>query len=113
MGLDTMVLQMYAQGMSTRDIARGIENMDETTFSPTAVSRSTHLVTKEVRMGQKRRCRSHYRFVYLDATFISYPLFLTQTRRFFHGWILYLFLLLRRGPDAGGKDVPVAIFMTG
>jgi len=70
MCLDTMVLQMYAQGMSTRDIARLIENTYGTMFSPTAVSRLTHLVTKEVRTWQKRRLRPHYRFVYLDATFI-------------------------------------------
>ncbi len=53
-----------------RNLARFIENTHGTMFSLTAVSRLTHLVTKKVRMGEKRRRRSHYRFVYLDATFI-------------------------------------------
>ena len=70
MGLDTLVLPMDAQGLSTRDIARWIENTYGTMFSPTAVSRLTQIVLEEVKTWQRRRLRTHYRFIYLDATFI-------------------------------------------
>ncbi len=68
--LDGIVLQMYAHGMSTRDIVRFIENTYGAVFSPTSISRLTHIVREEVEAWRNRPLKSRYLFVFIDATFI-------------------------------------------
>lgn len=65
--LEEAVIQMYARGMSTRDIADFLENLYGAEYSHSTVSRITDITLQEVREWKTREIQKDYYVLYVDA----------------------------------------------
>ncbi|TBL67093.1 IS256 family transposase [Paenibacillus thalictri] len=69
--LEETVIHMYKGGMSTRDIAKFIESMFGTHYSPTTVSNITNTVLEDIQQWQSRPLEKRYSVLYLDGLYIK------------------------------------------
>lgn len=65
--LEETIIQMYKGGMSTRDVARFIESMFGSHYSPTTVSNITQTVMEDIEQWQNRPLEKRYSVIYLDG----------------------------------------------
>ena len=66
-GMDDQILNLYAKGMSTRDIVATFEEMYGAEISPGLVSQVTNAVIEQVVEWQNRPLDAVYPIVYLDC----------------------------------------------
>ena len=66
-GLDTRIVNLYAKGMSTREIQTHLEEMYGVEVSPGLISNVTDAVTDEIKTWQSRSLEATYPIVYLDC----------------------------------------------
>ena len=69
--LEEAVIHMYKGGMSTRDIAKFIEGMFGTQYSPTTISNITSTVLEDIQEWQQRPLEKRYSVIYLDGIYIK------------------------------------------
>lgn len=69
--LEEAVIQMYKSGMGTRDVARFIESMFGSHYSPTTVSNITATVLEDIQKWQARPLQKRYSVIYLDGMYIK------------------------------------------
>jgi len=69
--LEEAVIGMYKGGMSTRDVAKFIEGMFGSQYSPTTVSNITNTVLEDVEAWQKRPLDRRYSVLYLDGFYVK------------------------------------------
>ena len=69
--LEQTVIQMYARGLSTRDIANLIEQMYGQKYSATSVSNLTDIALKEIEQWKKRPLEKRYSVIFIDALSIK------------------------------------------
>lgn len=69
--LEEAVIQMYKSGMGTRDVARFIESMFGSHYSPTTVSNITATVLEDIHHWQKRPLQKRYSVIYLDGLYVK------------------------------------------
>lgn len=69
--LEEAVIQMYKSGMGTRDIARFIESMFGSQYSPTTVSNITATVLEDIKSWQSRPLKKRYSVIYLDGLYVK------------------------------------------
>ncbi|GGG20910.1 hypothetical protein GCM10010913_48950 [Paenibacillus aceti] len=62
---------MYKSGMGTRDVARFIESMFGSHYSPTTVSNITATVLEDIQNWQKRSLKKRYSVIYLDGLYVK------------------------------------------
>lgn len=65
--LEETIIQMYKGGMSTRDVARFIESMFGSHYSPTTISNITQTVMEDIEQWQNRPLEKRYSVIYLDG----------------------------------------------
>jgi len=70
-GIEDKVINMYARGMSQRDIARTIEEIYGFNISAEMVSNITDSVLEEQQKWQERPLETLYSFVFVDCTYVS------------------------------------------
>jgi transposase-like protein len=69
--LEEAVIQMYKSGMGTRDVARFIESMFGSHYSPTTISNITATVLDDIHQWQKRPLSKRYSVIYLDGLYVK------------------------------------------
>jgi len=69
--LEQTVIQMYARGLSTRDIANLIEQMYGQKYSATSVSNLTDIAIKEIEQWKNRPLEKRYSVLFIDALSIK------------------------------------------
>lgn len=69
--LEEAVIQMYKSGMGTRDVARFIESMFGSHYSPTTVSNITATVLEDIQIWQERPLSKRYAVIYLDGMYVK------------------------------------------
>ena len=69
--LEEAVIHMYKGGMSTRDIAKFIEGMFGTQYSPTTISNITSTVLEDIEQWQQRPLQKRYSVIYLDGIYVN------------------------------------------
>lgn len=69
--LEEAVIQMYKSGMGTRDVARFIESMFGSHYSPTTVSNITATVLEDIQNWQARPLSKRYSVIYLDGMYVK------------------------------------------
>jgi transposase-like protein len=69
--LEQTVIQMYARGLSTRDIANLIEQMYGQKYSATSVSNLTDIAVKEINQWKNRPLEKRYSVLFIDALSIK------------------------------------------
>lgn len=69
--LEEAVIQMYKSGMGTRDVARFIESMFGSHYSPTTVSNITATVLEDIQTWQERPLSKRYSVIYLDGLYVK------------------------------------------
>lgn len=69
--LEEAVIQMYKSGMGTRDVARFIESMFGSHYSPTTVSNITATVLEDIKDWQERPLSKRYSVIYLDGLYVK------------------------------------------
>lgn len=69
--LEEAVIQMYKCGMGTRDVARFIESMFGSHYSPTTVSNITATVLEDIQTWQARPLQKRYSVIYLDGLYVK------------------------------------------
>lgn len=69
--LEEAVIQMYKSGMGTRDVARFIEGMFGSHYSPTTVSNITATVLEDIQNWQERQLSKRYSVIYLDGLYVK------------------------------------------
>ncbi|WP_062495005.1 IS256 family transposase [Paenibacillus sp. 32O-W] len=69
--LEEAVIQMYKAGMGTRDVARFIESMFGSHYSPTTVSNITATVLEDIQQWQSRPLQKRYAVLYLDGLYVK------------------------------------------
>ncbi|QCT04555.1 transposase mutator type [Paenibacillus algicola] len=69
--LEEAVIQMYKSGMGTRDVARFIESMFGSHYSPTTVSNITATVLEDIQIWQERPLSKRYAVIYLDGMHVK------------------------------------------
>ncbi|TLS53465.1 hypothetical protein FE782_04120 [Paenibacillus antri] len=67
--LDEAITQMYRSGMSTREVARFVDCMFGTKYSPTTVSNITDAVLDDIESWQNRPLEKRYSVIYLDGIY--------------------------------------------
>jgi transposase-like protein len=70
-GIEDKVINMYARGMSQRDISRTIEKIYGFSISAEMISNITNSVLEEQQRWQERPLESLYSFVFVDCTYVS------------------------------------------
>ena len=70
-GLDTMIISLYAGGMTIRDIQHHLATTIGTELSPETISKITDAVLEEVIEWQRRPLDPMYPIIYLDALVIK------------------------------------------
>ena len=66
-GLDTRIVNLYAKGMSTREIQAHLEEMYGVEVSPGLISNVTDAVSDEIKAWQSRPLEAIYPIIYLDC----------------------------------------------
>jgi putative transposase len=69
--LEEAVIQMYKSGMGTRDVARFIESMFGSQYSPTTISNITATVLEDIKNWQLRPLKKRYSVIYLDGLYVK------------------------------------------
>lgn len=69
--LEEAVIHMYKGGMSTRDVAKFIENMFGTQYSPTTISNITNTVLEDLEQWLSRPLEKRYSVIYLDGLYLK------------------------------------------
>jgi putative transposase len=69
--LEEAVIQMYKCGMGTRDVARFIESMFGSQYSPATISNITATVLEDVQNWQQRPLKKRYAVIYLDGLYVK------------------------------------------
>ncbi|SDY03537.1 IS256 family transposase [Paenibacillus sp. CF384] len=69
--LEEAIIHMYKGGMSTRDVAKFIESMYGTQYSPTTISNITQTVMEDIEAWQKRPLERRYSVIYLDGLYVK------------------------------------------
>lgn len=69
--LEEAVIQMYKSGMGTREVARFIESMFGSHYSPTTVSNITATVLEDIQNWQQRPLQKRYSVIYLDGLYVK------------------------------------------
>lgn len=69
--LEEAVIQMYKSGMGTRDVARFIESMFGSQYSPTTVSNITATVLEDIQTWLQRPLKKRYSVIYLDGLYVK------------------------------------------
>ena len=69
--LEEAVIQMYKSGMGTRDVARFIESMFGSQYSPATISNITATVLEDIQKWQQRPLNRRYAVIYLDGLYVK------------------------------------------
>lgn len=69
--LEDMIINMYARGLSTRDIADIIEKMYGSKYSASTISNLTDVALEEVEKWHKRPLKKRYSVLYIDGMSIK------------------------------------------
>ncbi|MCR2808077.1 IS256 family transposase [Paenibacillus soyae] len=69
--LEEAVIQMYKCGMGTRNVARFIEGMFGSHYSPTTVSNITATVLEDIQEWHERPLKKRYSVIYLDGLYVK------------------------------------------
>jgi len=69
--LEEAIIHMYKGGMSTREVARFIESMFGTQYSPTTISNITQTVMEDIEQWQNRPLERRYSVIYLDGLYVK------------------------------------------
>ncbi|SDY04058.1 IS256 family transposase, partial [Paenibacillus sp. CF384] len=69
--LEEAVIQMYKSGMGTRDVARFIESMFGSQYSPTTISNITATVLEDIQNWQVQPLKKRYAVIYLDGLYVK------------------------------------------
>lgn len=69
--LEEAVIQMYKSGMGTRDVARFIESMFGSHYSPSTISNITSTVLEDIQQWQIRPLQKRYSVIYLDGLYVK------------------------------------------
>jgi transposase-like protein len=69
--LEEAIIHMYKGGMSTREVAKFVESMFGSQYSPTTVSNITHTVMEDIEQWQKRPLEKRYSVIYLDGLYVK------------------------------------------
>lgn len=69
--LEEAVIHMYKGGMSTRDVAKFIESMFGTQYSPTTISNITNTVLEDLEQWLSRPLEKRYSVIYLDGLYLK------------------------------------------
>ncbi len=69
--LESMVIKLYQQGMTTREIADIIERMYGAHYSPQTISNMSQAMEEQVQAFHARPVQPHYTVLFLDATWLS------------------------------------------
>jgi len=70
-GFDDLVISLYGNGFTTRDIQNHIKEMYKVDISPSLVSQITEEIVHEATAWRNRELKSFYCFVFLDAIFLK------------------------------------------
>ncbi len=70
-GMNEQILALYAQGMTTRDIAGAFKELYDADVSPALVAKVTDAVKEQVTEWQNRPLDSLYPMVYLDCLVVK------------------------------------------
>lgn len=70
-GIEDKVINMYARGMSQRDISKTIEEIYGFSISAEMISNITDSVLEEQQRWQERPLETLYSFVFVDCTYVS------------------------------------------
>ncbi|HHU08135.1 MAG TPA: IS256 family transposase [Clostridiaceae bacterium] len=69
--LESMVIKLYQQGMTTREIAEIIERMYGAHYSPQTISNMSQAMDEQVRAFHSRPVQAHYTVLLMDATWLN------------------------------------------
>lgn len=69
--LEEAIIHMYKGGMSTREVAKFIESMFGSQYSPTTISNITQTVMEDIEEWQKRPLDKRYSVIYLDGLYVK------------------------------------------
>jgi len=69
--LEEAIIHMYKGGMSTREVAKFIESMFGTQYSPTTISNITQTVMEDIEQWQNRPLEKRYSVIYLDGLYVK------------------------------------------
>lgn len=69
--LESMVIKLYQQGMTTREIAEIIERMYGAHYSPQTISNMSQAMDEQVRAFHSRPVQAHYTVLFMDATWLN------------------------------------------
>jgi transposase-like protein len=69
--LEEAIIHMYKGGMSTREVAKFIESMFGTQYSPTTISNITQTVMEDIEQWQNRPLEKRYSVLYLDGLYVK------------------------------------------
>lgn len=69
--LETMIIRMYASGVSTREIAAIIEKLYGKSYSAATVSNITDVALEEIHQWHNRTLKKRYSVIYIDALHIK------------------------------------------
>lgn len=69
--LEEAIIHMYKGGMSTREVAKFVESMFGTQYSPTTISNITQTVMEDIEQWQKRPLEKRYSVIYLDGLYVK------------------------------------------
>lgn len=65
--LEDMVIQLYANGVSTREIGTIIEKLYKNNYSPTTISNITDVAIEEINKWRQRPLKKRYSVLFIDA----------------------------------------------
>lgn len=69
--LEEAIIHMYKGGMSTREVAKFIDSMFGSQYSPTTISNITNTVMEDIADWQKRSLDKRYSVIYLDGLYVK------------------------------------------
>lgn len=69
--LEEAIIHMYKGGMSTREVAKFIDSMFGSQYSPTTISNITNTVMEDIADWQKRPLEQRYSVIYLDGLYVK------------------------------------------
>jgi Transposase and inactivated derivatives len=69
--LEEAIIQMYKSGMGTRDVARFVESMFGSQYSPSTISNITATVLEDIQAWQQRPLKKRYAVIYLDGLYVK------------------------------------------
>jgi transposase-like protein len=69
--LETIIIQLYRHGVTTRQISELVEQMYGHYYTPQTVSNIASAVQKQVEEFHNRKVGNHYAVIYCDATYLN------------------------------------------